>query len=267
VETELSRFRLPVSGREVALRQPSGAEDLLLLEAGRGPGGDARLALALAGRLARDAAEGGAVDWAAQCVTDVDALVLRLRQALLGDRVRADVPCAAPGCGRRIDIDFGVETFLTHHTPKAAACEPAGEPGWFRLTRGPESGRFRLPTVADQLAVAFHPDPAKELARRCVRPTNLAARPLRKMETAMEALAPSLSADLEGLCPECGATVAVYFEARWFCLRELRQRAAFLYQEVDVLARRYHWSEADILALPPLRRAAYAELARAGGGG
>ncbi len=55
------------------------------------------------------------------------------------------------------------------------------------------------------------------------------------------------------------------FAARWFCLTELRKRAAFVYQDVDVLARRYHWSERAILALPSARRAAYAELARRGG--
>ncbi len=82
----------------------------------------------------------------------------------------------------------------------------------------------------------------------------------------MEAMAPSLSGDLQGVCPECGASVTVHFEARWFCLRELRDRAAFLYQDVDLLARRYHWSEAEILSMPQGRRAAYAELARHGTG-
>ena len=55
------------------------------------------------------------------------------------------------------------------------------------------------------------------------------------------------------------------FDARWFCLRDLRQKAAFIYQDVDLLARRYHWSEAEILALPRARRAAYVDLARQSG--
>ena len=78
----------------------------------------------------------------------------------------------------------------------------------------------------------------------------------------MEAMAPSLSCDLQGLCPECASTVTVQFDARWYCLRELRERAAFIYQDVDILARRYHWSEMEILSMPHVRRAAYAELAR-----
>jgi hypothetical protein len=265
---EASRFLLPVSGRLVALRPPCGAEDLLLLEAPATPAGDAQLALALARRLGRGA-DGEPLDWAALPVTDLDALVLRLRQVLVGDSVRADVACPADGCGRRIDIAFGVEDFLGHQTPEpgAAAAEPGAAPGWLRLPGGPGPVSFRLPTVADQLAVLGRPDASDELRRRCVRPPDLPQEQQARVEAAMEALAPALSGELRGTCPECGSEVAVEFDARWYCLRELRDRAAFIHEDVDLLARRYHWSERDILALPHARRSAYAELARRGEGG
>jgi hypothetical protein len=262
-DTEAGRFILPVSGRVAVLRPPCGADDLLLLEAARTPAGDAALALALARRLAR-AAEGEPLHWDALPVTDLDALVLRLRQMLVGDRVRADVACPAGGCGRRIDIAFGIDDFLAHHAPEPGAwsTEPDDEPGWFRLVEPAEGVRFRLPAVADQLAVMGRPGADDELARRCIRPPDVPPRLRQRVEEAMEALAPSLSADLKGVCPECGAEVVVEFDARWYCLRELRDRAAFIYQDVDLLARRYHWTERDILALPHARRAAYADLAR-----
>jgi hypothetical protein len=267
VETELSRFRLPVSGRLVVLRHPRGAEDLLLLEAARTPEGDATLALSLVGRLAA-AVDGPVLDWRCLSFTDVDVVVLRLRQAMVGDRVRADVACPAPACGRRIDIDFGIEQYLAHHAPEApgnrGVPEPADEPGWFYLTGSPgqERIRFRLPTAADQLAVIGSADAADEVARRCIRPTDIPDRLRQQVEATLEAMAPSLSSDLQGVCPECGAEVSMYFDARWFCLRELRNRAAFFYQDVDVLARRYHWTESEILAMPHVRRAAYVDLAR-----
>ena len=153
---------------------------------------------------------------------------------------------------------------------RGAVAELANEPGWFHVAKiseqvgASETGQvsFRLPTAADQLAVIGSLDAEQELARRCIRPTDIPARLRRRVEAAMEALAPSLSSDLQGSCPECGANVTMHFDARWFCLRELRDRAAFIYQDVDVLARRYHWSETEILALPHIRRAAYADLAR-----
>jgi hypothetical protein len=273
-ETELSRFRLPVSGCLVALRQPRGVEDLLLVETARTQQGDTSLALTLARRLAR-AVEAETIDLGSLSVTDLDALVLRLRQLLIGDRVRADVACPASGCGKRIDLDFSIERFLEHNAPRARrAPKPADEAGWFYLlpegkrASDPEAERvrFRLPSAADQLAVIGRPDAAAELARRCIRPNDIPARLRRRAEAAMEALAPSLACDLEGRCPECGARVTVYFDGRGFCLHELRDRVAFIYQDVDVLARRYHWTEAEILQLPQRRRTAYAELARQLGG-
>jgi len=284
-------FRVPISGHVVALRHPTGAEDLLLLEAS---GDDTELALALADQLARPTG-GATFDWRELTVSDLEALILRLRQAVIGDRVRADVACQSAGCGRRIDISFSVNDYLARRKPakpgghSAWSVEPDEELGWFRLTRvrrrtgnlassaepptddsnAPASVddpagtvAFRLPTVADQLAVAGERDGAEELARRCIRPAGIPLRLRRLVETAMETMAPSLSGDLHGTCPECGTDVVVYFDARQFCLRELRDRAAFIYQDIDLLARRYHWSETDILSMPHVRRTNYVELAR-----
>jgi len=192
-------FRLPVSGHLVVLRHPTGAEDLLLLEAS---GDETELALALADQLAQPTS-GATFDWRELTVSDLEALILRLRQAVIGDRVRADVACQSAGCGRRIDISFSVNDYLAHRKPAKPGAhtrwsvEPDEELGWFRLTPvrkrtgklasraeppADDSGApaelsdstgvvvFRLPTVADQLAVAACPDAAEELARRCIRP-------------------------------------------------------------------------------------------------
>lgn len=78
----------------------------------------------------------------------------------------------------------------------------------------------------------------------------------------MEALAPLGVRDLQGECLECGITVTAHFDIRRFCLHELRDQAVFLYDDVDLLARTYHWSEDAILALNADRRARYAERVR-----
>jgi hypothetical protein len=286
-------IRLPVSGHWVALRQLTGSDEVFLGEA---TGDDTALALGLAERLPRCVSD-PTLDWSALTISDLDALILRLRQIVIGDRLTADIGCQAAGCGERIDISFGIDDYLMHNEPKEAGhqrawkVEPAGEPGWFRVIDAPGKRRtarkgapaqsddsdhaadqgspvlFRLPTVGDQLALAGRRDAAEELARRCIRPLQTPSRLRRRAEKAMEAMAPCLAGNLRGVCPKCGSDVVVYFDARQFCLRELRDRTAFIYQEVDLLARRYHWSEADILAMPRVRRANYAELARQQGGG
>jgi hypothetical protein len=78
----------------------------------------------------------------------------------------------------------------------------------------------------------------------------------------MEALAPSLSGELTGVCLECGSSIRVHFDARGYCLQELRAYAFGVLADVDMLAQRYHWSEREILEMPSIRRARYAELAR-----
>ena len=251
----MSIMRLPVSGIEMMLRLPTGAEDILLLE---GPVYDTALALELIARLASPA-KGLVVEWSTLCVTDLDALALLLRQMIFGDLIRTDIICPTQDCGKRIDITFRIKEYLAHHRPrKARDVEAADETGWFRLRGTPVS--FRLPSGADQIAVALTLKPERELVRRCIRPADLPVRLVKRVETAMEAMAPSLSHNLRGQCSECGATVDIYFDIQQFVLRELANQAAFIYEDVHLLAKYYHWTQAEILSLPHSRRTRYTEL-------
>ena len=265
----IDAFLLPVSGLSIHIRPPTGEEDMLLAEAGSD---DAALALALADRLA-SASDGTPIDFRALSVTDLDAFVLRLRQMLMGDSIRADVTCLAPSCGKPLDIAFGIDAYLAHQLPAAAraprnVAPSADEAGWYVLggrTAGDGErveATFRLPSAVDELAVQGRPDAADALARRLMRPGGLTRRVRRRVEAAMEVLAPSLCGDLEGICPECGSRTMIRFDPRQFCLQELRDRASFIYEDVDLLAERYHWSESEILDLPNARRAGYCDAAR-----
>jgi hypothetical protein len=248
-------FHLPVSRLNVLLRQPAGEEDLLLAEASAC---DTALALTLVNRLARSA-HGEVVDFGALSITDLDASLLGIRRMMLGDLIRTDVVCGADGCGARVDVGFRITDYLAHHRPRRArGVAPAGEAGWFVLEEAEVS--FRLPSGADQAAILHAEDAMSELTARCLKPHDVPARVRRRIESAMEALAPSLRNDLEGLCPECHSTVSAPFDPQHYVLRELRDHGMFLYEEVHLLASHYHWSEPEILALPGPRRARYAEM-------
>ncbi len=251
-------FQLPVSRTAVAMRPPSGAEELLILE---GAAGETALAVALLCRVAQ-APGGSAIGWQELSATDLDAALLRLRQIVFGDSIRAGVSCPAAQCGKRIDIGFGIDDYLEHHAPRLArAAEPADEAGWMRL-RGTVAS-FRLPTAADQAAVESADNPRREMIRRCVKPPDAAAAAGRRIENAMEAMAPSLAHNLDARCPECGTAVEVFFDPRRYCLTELREHAAFVYEDTHLLAQHYHWPEAEILSLPRHRRIRYVEIVRA----
>ena len=54
----------------------------------------------------------------------------------------------------------------------------------------------------------------------------------------------------------------VYFDVRQFVLRELRDHARTVLEDVHLLAFHYQWPEKDILALPRQRRLHYANALR-----
>jgi hypothetical protein len=256
------RFEAPLSGLTITLREPTGADDLLLAEY---RGYDLHLVPRLVERLAEAEAD---VDWGELAVFDIDTLILRLRQAVVGDRVSSHVACA--GCSGRVELSFGIETYLAHHRPHEGPLQKRSwgvsgpdDAGWRRLTGADGTQpRFRLPTLNDQIAVAGAPDAPHALAQRCVEPHPLPAKLAARVETALGAYAPPLAGPLRGHCPDCGATIEARFEARQYCLQELSYRARFVYDDVGTLAERYHWSERAILAMPYARRAQYAERAR-----
>jgi hypothetical protein len=239
-------------------RPATGAEDILLAE---DPALDIDLALTLIAALGRRP-DGGIVGWKSLPLPDLDAALLAMRRFFIGDHIRTSVLCGtAAGCRTPIDIAFGIGAYLAHHRPgRPAGVAPATEPGWFSLQGTNVTGR--LVSCEDQMAIAGLAHAEQELARRCIRPETASARDRRKMEAAMARMAPSLFDELDGQCPECAAPVRITFDPLRYVLTELRDRAMFIYQEVDLIASRYRWSESDILAMPGARRARYAEYAQ-----
>jgi hypothetical protein len=61
-------------------------------------------------------------------------------------------------------------------------------------------------------------------------------------------------------CCDCDESWDVVFDAGDFLWREVRAAARRILREVDVLARAYHWSEADILGMSEVRRRGYLEM-------
>lgn len=231
---------LPASGRRVAVGEPSGAEELLVLESVDAP---VETMLALASRLVS-----GIDDWRALPAVDLAAAALLVRRTWIGRTIRTDAFCPAPGCGERIDIAFSVEEYVDHHRPRTCRGVAEPEPGVWELA----GVRFRVPTIGDLLDGTLG-DCIADGAPRAV---------ARRIERALHALAPPLAGELAGVCPECGATVELWFEPVDYVLAELREASAALFQQVHELASAYHWSEQAILALDRRRRSRYVELVR-----
>jgi len=258
-------MQLPVTGLPIDVRLPTGVEDLLLCEARRL---DARLALALFSNVITPAQAGSTPDWSALPVTDLDAGLLLLRRQMFGDQIVSDVACTHAECGGRIDIRFSIAEYLNEHRPATVPGLVASENGWHRLDPAAEGSAtgpilFRLPCVIDQVAAWDMPDRPRALITRCIRSESLSESVLTQVEAALDTLAPSLCGLLESRCPLCETPFQVWFDPQQYVLRELREQAFFVYDDIHLIASQYHWTEAMILSLPRPRRMAYAERIRA----
>ncbi len=176
-----------------------------------------------------------------------------------------------------LDLDIDTDRLLL--PPPASAPQPEyaidvpGEGGDLRV-------RFRLPTGADQehaarLAAADPQAAADSVRDRCVLEVqdpagrrldiaSNAARIQEPLESAIRRLDPGIETTLALSCPSCGGEVAALLDFGAYLLAELAGGET-IYDQVDRIARAYHWSEADILALPFARRRRYLTLIAEGG--
>ncbi|MBI2767713.1 MAG: hypothetical protein HYX53_17590 [Chloroflexi bacterium] len=205
-------------------------------------------------------------DFAEVSIPRRDALLFATRRLAFGDELRAIVGC--PDCGERLEF--------TTLASALAPPEPLPDAA-VQFAVGDAQVRIRPPTTADLLAVRDSPNvPAARdaLLTRCIvsltrdgTPTSAAS--LDGAELA--ALAGQASnhpafADiqLELNCAACGAIWQSAFDVASFLWDELAAFAARLLPEVHTIARAYGWSEREILALSPGRRARYLDLIEAG---
>lgn len=248
-------YKLPVSGNEINLRLPSGMEDIMLCEWQQR---ESALAIELLNAITDKIAGQNPVEWGKLPVTDFEWTLLQLRYSLFGDYVKTSSTCNQPKCGAKIDISFRIRNYLEQfEINMPTEVEKSPEPGWFFLV-GTDI-KFRLPTSDDQTAIANVAQPELELQKRCVVPDKLPEEMLQQVQNTMASMAPVISGQLCGACPECGFTGDFYFDVQTWVINELRDQAKFVFEDVHLLAGHYHWLEDAILNMPRQRRYRYVE--------
>jgi hypothetical protein len=194
-----------------------------------------------------------------------DARLLTLREWTFGSAFAGVTRC--PACREHVDLSFtGAE--VRAGSVAAADCALAVAEAGYEVT-------FRLPNSSD-LAALDGPDPAaarRDLLGRCL----LAARrkgnacsvsrlPARVLSAVVRRMAdadPQADIHTAVSCPACAHAWRATFDIVSFFWTEIEAWARRLLSDVHVLAAAYSWSEADILALSPLRRRYYLEMVHA----
>ena len=260
-------WRDGVARRTARVWRPT-LEDVRRATDARGRALSAERLTALVGAAVEIAGESGEAVARELTVGDRAALALHLRSALFGDRLDCRLPCTA--CGTELELALECSTL-------AAPGEPTDSPTVSVAVDG-RAVSARLPSGEDEEAAgrAAAVDPAGVglvLLRRLLlggaddvvaelRDDGL-ARLQERLEDAIAAADPLAEIALQFVCPSCGEVVSALFEPGPFVLAEIDASVVALEREVDTLARAYGWSEREIVALPPARRARYVELAGA----
>lgn len=181
--------------------------------------------------------------------------LLRFRESCFGSHISACADCEC--CGTRLELvlDTGQLLADTH--------------GHDTLTEFEISGaRFRIPCSRDLAAVAMEQDinmAALKLLQQC-RLSDSAetgidlASMLPEVEVAMETLDPAADISLSLACEDCGQHSSTNLDIGALLWNEIDVHARTLLAEVHRLARAYGWTEPEILALSPQRRAAYLDM-------
>ncbi len=207
---------------------------------------------------------------AALSVGERDARLLGIREHTLGTAL--DIFTNCPNCQQELELHL---TTTTLRTPLLH--EDRGTGNEFSTVIGDLMVQYRLPDSTDMQAVAActNIENARSLLlQRCILDIqNSREQPVLEKSvntfspefvTALAAQIAEKDPQAEVLlnlrCAECQHEWQSLFDIAAFFWIELETHAKRLLNEIYLLARVYHWSERDILALTPQRRRWYLEM-------
>jgi hypothetical protein len=218
------------------VRQPSSTDLLAIWERGAGQDSLDQAVTMLAGVTG--------LPWPAAADTDIarrDALLVTALRALRGDALVVGV-LSCTGCGVLLDVPVDLT---------ALPAPPDGPPPTA------DGVAVTLPTSADLRRIrGSTPEAARAalLARCCgaAGANGIAA---------LEAAAPASAVTITAGCPDCATTTSADLDVSVLLWAEIERRALDLLSQVHLLASAYGWTEPEVLALTPRRRAAYLRMA------
>ncbi len=177
-----------------------------------------------------------------------DSLLIRSRILAFGNLLTGVVDC--PACAAELEL----ELTLT---------EPPELPSGGALAVDGRSIAFRAPDSYDLAAVAVCADVEEGralLRARCIAAdAPLSEDALLAAESALDTLCDPATIGVSATCPACATPFAPAIDIATILWREIATYAQRVFDEVHVLALRYGWTEAEVLALPDVRRRRYVE--------
>lgn len=181
-------------------------------------------------------------------IGELDRLAARCHVEAFGGLVLGVLDCT--GCGAMLDVTVDLTALPAATTPDGPAA-------------GDEVPAVRAPTVRDLLRVVDRPDARDVLLQLLSGMTvgDLEPDELARVDMRLEAIAGPGFTTLRAACPDCGDDVIGDLDPAWLLWARVETAAPELLRDVAQLAGAFGWSESEVLALTPQRRAAYLGLA------
>lgn len=203
--------------------------------------------------------EGDADHWWAQPLgARIAALLAVLRRSQGGDSLDLRLRCADPGCNEVFEIALPYVA-LQAPPPRAVACVlPGARQVQMRPATGDDLRRWRAAGAASgEAALQMMIDSLRLSGEAGVDDGPALAEAIATMD-------PLVDFSVSCHCPACGSEDehAVDLESQALSRLALLQRA--LLRQVHIFASRYGWSESEVLAVAPARRARYLDLIESG---
>lgn len=163
-----------------------------------------------------------------------------------------DVSARCERCHEALSFSLPLEGFVHAPVSGPITCQAEGREAFeVRLPTGKDQQRWLESAEGNPLGMA------KDLV---MNETVLAAWDddlFAAMELRLEQADPYTALNLESECPHCETAVSQPLNLEGALLHRLQSALTERLRDVHRLARAYHWSEAEILALPPGRRDFY----------
>lgn len=189
--------------------------------------------------------------------------------AALSEKVQVltiELRCSNPECGQELEFDFSLEELMKLHP------DDTMEKG-IAVKIGADEFVFRRPLGRDQLDWLNRSFSDAETAARVMAETlsvgdrkpqwesrGFGEDRMQAVNAAIAASDPLVGFQLRIECPDCGREDVHVPDLGALALGRLQGAQNRLLETIHALASRYHWTEEQILAIPPWRRSRYLSL-------
>jgi hypothetical protein len=259
---------LEVAGRRhrrAELREPTGHDEAMLAELGADVMPAERVSALVAALTLRigEIENPSPEQLLDLTVGDRERLILALCAKLIGPK--CDVVAACPACGSLAEFSIDLEAVVSlDGSGPSQITLPNDDGSW--------TARIRPATGADLRGASQHGQHGpRVLILKCIEElANASGDRVSASELpsdcesvvaeALLALDPAAEIRFDATCPSCGGAISALLDGYALLQRKLGG-ARRVFEDVFRMARGYHWSEAEILALPLGRRRRYLDIA------